>query len=67
MPHSRGSCSCGKSLGRHAFVTRDGRGLQCGRCFAPHYGHDHSDAGTRQSQIERLALHIEKERTQWQQ
>jgi hypothetical protein len=62
MPRSRGECSCGYRLGRHAFPSLDGRALQCGRCFAPRVRHDHSDAGTKQSQIERLALRIEKEK-----
>ena len=31
---TRGTCACGYRLGRHAFVSNDGRALQCGRCFA---------------------------------
>jgi hypothetical protein len=34
MPRSRGSCSrCSRSIGRHAFVSPDGRALECGSCF----------------------------------
>jgi hypothetical protein len=66
MPHSRGLCSCGSRVGRHAFVTRDGRALECGRCATTRLRDE--DSGEPRSnirrKIRRLSEDIEKAKEQ---